>query len=154
MSKSFGMAGLRIGWVATRDRELLSRLAAFKDYTTICASAPSELLALVALEGSRPVMARNTAIVAANMPLLDGFFARWAGTFEWVRPLGGSIGFARLLADVPVDRFTEDLVRDTGVLICPARFRRHGQPFPARLRPDEHAQALERLESYAARTLR
>ena len=42
MSKSLAMAGLRIGWLATRDRELLARCAAFKDYTTICASAPSE----------------------------------------------------------------------------------------------------------------
>jgi aspartate/methionine/tyrosine aminotransferase len=155
MSKSFGMAGLRIGWIATRDRELLSRLAAFKDYTTICASAPSELLALVALKARDRVMARNTAIVAANLPLLDGFFARWAGTFEWVRPLGGSIGFARLLADVPVDRFTADLVRDTGVLILPGTlFDDTGNHFRLGFGRTNMPQALARLESYAARTLR
>src|SRR5436189_183752 len=43
MSKAYAMAGLRIGWVATQDRDLLARLAAFKDYTTICSSAPSEI---------------------------------------------------------------------------------------------------------------
>jgi len=155
MSKSFGMAGLRIGWIATRDRELLSRLASFKDYTTICASAPSELLALVALKARDRVMARNTAIVAANIKLLDGFFERWAGTFEWVRPLGGSIGFAHMLADVPVDRFTEDLVRDTGVLILPGTlFDDGGNHFRLGFGRNNMPQALERLESYAARTLR
>jgi aspartate/methionine/tyrosine aminotransferase len=42
MSKTFGLAGLRIGWIATRNRELYRRLAAFKDYTTICNSGPAE----------------------------------------------------------------------------------------------------------------
>ena len=44
MSKSFAMAGLRIGWLASHDRELLARATAFKDYTTICSSAPAEIL--------------------------------------------------------------------------------------------------------------
>ena len=48
MSKAYAMAGLRIGWLASRDRELLGRVAAFKDYTTICSSAPSEVLAIMA----------------------------------------------------------------------------------------------------------
>src|SRR5207248_7756365 len=48
-SKSLGLAGLRIGWCATHDRELLGKLAAFKDYTTICSSGPSELFATIAL---------------------------------------------------------------------------------------------------------
>jgi aspartate/methionine/tyrosine aminotransferase len=119
MSKSFGLAGLRIGWVATRDRALLERLAAFKDYTTICNSAPSEVLALIALRARDKVLARNRSIVAGNLPLLDDFFARRAGIFEWVRPRGGSIGFPRLLADRPIEAFAEDLVRETGVLILP-----------------------------------
>src|SRR5215208_4485998 len=38
MSKSFAMAGLRIGWLASRDRALLDRCARMKDYTTICSS--------------------------------------------------------------------------------------------------------------------
>src|SRR5438094_677109 len=49
MSKAFGLAGLRIGWIASRDKLLRDRVAALKDYTTICNSAPSEILALVAL---------------------------------------------------------------------------------------------------------
>jgi aspartate/methionine/tyrosine aminotransferase len=155
MSKSFGMAGLRIGWIATRDRELLARLAAFKDYTTICASAPSEQLALIALKARDRVIARNMAIVAANMPLLDAFFERWPGTFEWVRPLGGSIGFARLLADVPIERFTEDLVRETGVLILPGTlFDDTENHFRLGFGRVNMPLALERLEAYAARTLR
>ena len=51
------MAGLRIGWLATHDRELLARLAAFKDYTTICSSGPSEILAIIALRARDQVLA-------------------------------------------------------------------------------------------------
>jgi aspartate/methionine/tyrosine aminotransferase len=155
MSKSFGLAGLRIGWVATRDRELLARLAAFKDYTTICSPAPSEVLALIALRARDQVLARNRGIVAANLPLLDAFFERWAGIFEWVRPRGGTIGFPRLASDVPIDRFAEDLVRDTGVLLMPGSVFGDGDNhFRIGFGRTNLPQALERFETYAARTLR
>lgn len=47
MSKSFAMPGLRIGWLALRDKELFQKLADYKDYTTICSSAPSEILSIM-----------------------------------------------------------------------------------------------------------
>ncbi len=89
MSKSFALAGLRIGWLASHDRALLDAAARFKDYTTICASAPAEILALIALRARERVLARSQAIVEANLALLDGFFARQADRFAWVRPRGG-----------------------------------------------------------------
>ncbi|HEU4699449.1 MAG TPA: aminotransferase class I/II-fold pyridoxal phosphate-dependent enzyme [Gemmatimonadales bacterium] len=119
MSKAFGLAGLRIGWLATHDREVLARVAGYKDYTTICASAPSEVLALAALRAREAVLARSRAIVAANLPLLDAFFERWAGVVEWVRPRAGCIGYPRLLLPTPVERFCEELVEREGVLLLP-----------------------------------
>jgi Aspartate/tyrosine/aromatic aminotransferase len=155
MSKSFGLAGLRIGWIATRDRELLARLAAFKDYTTICNSAPSEVLALIALRARDRVLARNRAIVEANMRLLDDFFGRWDGIFEWARPRGGSIGFPRLIGDRPIDSFAEGLVRETGVLILPGTlFADTGNHFRVGYGRTNVPTALERLERYAEKTLR
>src|SRR5206468_2577474 len=47
MSKAYGLAGLRVGWIATKDVHLRQRIIALKDYTTICGSAPSEVLALM-----------------------------------------------------------------------------------------------------------
>jgi aspartate/methionine/tyrosine aminotransferase len=155
MSKSFGLAGLRIGWIATRDRELLTRLAAFKDYTTICSSAPSEVLALIALHARDRVLARNRGIVLGNVPLLDEFFRRWPGVFEWVRPRGGSIGYPRLAADLPIERFAEDLVRETGVLLLPGTvFGDATNRFRIGFGRTSMPEALGRLETYANRTLR
>jgi aspartate/methionine/tyrosine aminotransferase len=148
-------AALRIGWVATRDRALLARLAAFKDYTTICNSAPSELLALIALRAQDRVLARNRGIVLSNLPLLDAFFERWGGVFEWVRPRGGSTAYPRLLAPVPVDRFAEDLVGETGVLILPGTvFGDDENHFRIGYGRSNLPAALRGLEEYAARTLR
>jgi aspartate/methionine/tyrosine aminotransferase len=155
MSKSFGLAGLRIGWVATRDRQLRARLAAFKDYTTICNSAPSEVLALIALRSRDRVLERNRGVVLANMPLLDAFFERWQGTFDWVRPRGGSIGFPRLAADVPIDRFAQELVEQAGVLLLPGTlFADSANHFRIGFGRTNMPAALERLDEFAARRLR
>ena len=90
MSKSFAMAGLRIGWLATRDRSVLDRCARLKDYTTICSSAPSEVLALIGLRARDRVLERSRSIVGANLVVLDDFFDRRSDAFSWVRPGGGS----------------------------------------------------------------
>jgi aspartate/methionine/tyrosine aminotransferase len=151
MSKSLAMAGLRIGWLATRDRALLVRVAAFKDYTTICSSAPSEILALIALRARETVLARSRAIVAANLPLLDAFFAARSETFRWVRPRAGSVGFPRLTApDTSIDEFAADLVEAEGVLLLPgSRFGHPGNHFRVGFGRTDLPDALERLAAYA-----
>jgi aspartate/methionine/tyrosine aminotransferase len=151
LSKSFAMAGLRIGWLATRDRALLARAAAFKDYTTICSSAPAEILGIVALRARATVLARSRAIVAANLPLLDRFFAERAAVFSWVRPRGGSIGFPRLTAPgVSIDDFAAELVEAEGVLLLPgSRFGYPGNHFRVGFGRTDLPVALERLEAFA-----
>ncbi len=136
MSKSFAMAGLRIGWLASHDRELLARVAAFKDYTTICSSGPSEILAIIALRARDRVLARSRGIVLDNLARLDAFFARWSDAFEWVRPRAGSIGYPRLtVPGVALDDWAARLVEAEGVLLLPgSQFGDAGQPLPDRLR--------------------
>jgi len=93
MSKTFALAGLRIGWIATRNASLLERVARLKDYTTICSSAPSEILALIALRARDRVVARSREIVAANRELAAAFVARRGDVMQWVPPLAGSTAF-------------------------------------------------------------
>lgn len=155
MSKTYAMAGLRIGWLATRDRDLLARCAGFKDYTTICASAPSEILALIALRSRDAVVARSRGIVEANLPFLDAFFERQAGRFSWVRPRSGSIAFPRLLAKgTTIDRFAADLVETEGVLIAPGSiFGMSDGHFRIGFGRTDLPESLARLEAFAERTL-
>jgi len=153
MSKSFAMAGLRIGWLATRDRAVLDRCARMKDYTTICSSAPSEVLALIGLRARERVLARSRDIVAANLAVLDEFFARRADSFTWVRPRGGSIGFPRLVAGgqagSSADRFAAQLIESTGVLILPSSTFGFGDShFRIGLGRTDLPVAIEKLEAF------
>ncbi|PKN11877.1 MAG: aminotransferase [Deltaproteobacteria bacterium HGW-Deltaproteobacteria-4] len=118
MSKTYGLAGLRIGWVVTQDDTLFAKLASFKDYTTISNSAPSEFLATLALRHAGPIVERNLRIIRDNLLLLDSFFAVNAERFDWQRPKAGSIAFPTLLQG-KVDDFCADLVKEAGVLLLP-----------------------------------
>jgi aspartate/methionine/tyrosine aminotransferase len=118
ISKSYGLPGLRIGWLVTRDAALREAIMRLKDYTTICSSAPSEVLTALALRQRGSLIARNHAIVEHNLPLLDAFFARHTDTFEWVRPAAGPIGFPRVNNAGDVDALCERLAA-AGVLLLP-----------------------------------
>jgi aspartate/methionine/tyrosine aminotransferase len=118
MSKTYGLAGLRIGWIATRNAALLDRMATFKDYTTICNSAPSEFLAALALRHADAIARRNLRIIRDNLDRLDSFFASHAHWFAWQRPRAGSIAFPLLLQG-SVDALCADLIEQAGVLLLP-----------------------------------
>ena len=118
ISKSYGLPGLRTGWIATRDAGLREAVLTLKDYTTICASAPSEFLTALALRHRQVLLDRNLAIVRRNLPLLDGFFERHAGTFAWIRPTASPIGFPRVTGLGDLTRFCEQLAV-AGVLLLP-----------------------------------
>ena len=154
MTKSFGLAGLRIGWLACKDKALLEKIAAYKLYTSICNSAPSEILAVIALRAKKEILARNRAIMLNNLQLLDTFFAKYPTIFSWKRPQSGSMAFVEYLSAKPIDQFTEELVQQAQVLIMPAtvfnlkkNFFRIG--FGKKSMPD----VLQRFEQFVIKTL-
>jgi aspartate/methionine/tyrosine aminotransferase len=119
MSKAYGLAGLRVGWIACQDRELLEKLSEIKHYLSICNSAPSEVLALIALRTSDTLLTRNQELMQSNLLLLDHFFEEYAEWFEWVRPKGGCIGFPLFKGNDSIDLFADRLLQEEGVLILP-----------------------------------
>ena len=120
MSKAFGMAGVRIGWLVTKDPGLRQRLQEFKDYTTICSSAPSEVLSTIALRSKEKILERNRDIIRANLDTLDGFFEKHDQVFYWDRPPAGTIAFPRILAGLDADTFCDEVLEGAGVLLLPA----------------------------------
>lgn len=125
MSKSFALAGLRIGWVAAHDSTLLDRMSAFKDYLSICPSAPAEVLAIAALRAREPILQRSREIVLGNLARLQAFFARIPDLLMWLPPRGGSVAFPQWLGDGPVERFTDELLQAEGVLLLPGTLFQH-----------------------------
>ena len=120
MSKAFGMAGLRVGWIACQDKEMLQEIEYMKHYTSICNSAPAEILSLIALKNKDQILQRNNKIVQDNLKLLDVFMRDYATIFDWVRPQGGCVGFVKYIGQEPIENFTNRLVEEKGVLLLPA----------------------------------
>ncbi|WP_439142837.1 aminotransferase class I/II-fold pyridoxal phosphate-dependent enzyme [Planktotalea sp.] len=120
MSKSYGLPGLRVGWIACQDREVLSKMERMKHYLSICNSGPSERLTMIALNNREKILARNCAIVDENLPKWDAFFARHAELFEWQRPDGACMGFPRYKGSDGVEAFCASLVEQSGVLFLPS----------------------------------
>jgi len=75
MSKAYGLPGIRIGWLATQDREILQQFERYKHYSSICNSAPSEMLALIALKASDRILSKNRALLERNVVALEALFA-------------------------------------------------------------------------------
>jgi hypothetical protein len=121
MSKAYGLPGLRIGWLASRDRELLSKMERYKHYLTICNAAPSERLAIIALRAKEAILERNRSLLRANLRLLESFFEEFSDLFAWYRPQGGCVAFPKFLGTGSTDQFCEDLVARAGVLLLPPR---------------------------------
>lgn len=147
-SKTYGLAGLRIGWIATKNKKVYEQMAALKDYTTICNSAPSEFLAEVAMRQRQKLVDRNLDIIKSNLAVVDEFFSLHADLFSWVRPKAGSMGFPRLLKG-NVEEFCESLVKKAGVMLLPGTMyddsRNH---FRLGLGRKNLPQAMERWEQY------
>jgi aspartate/methionine/tyrosine aminotransferase len=148
MSKAYGLAGLRIGWIATKNANVLARMAALKDYTTICSSAPSEFLSELALRHREQIAGRNLGIIQQNLSLLDAFFISYADRFEWVKPKAGPIAFPRLLG-MDVEEFCHSLVTREGVLLLPGTMYDHpGNHFRLGYARRNMPQALKKLEEF------
>lgn len=120
MSKAYGLPGLRIGWLACRDRALLERLERRKHYTSICNAGPSELLATIALRNGERIRRRNRDVIAENLPRFATLFDDWPHLFEFEPPAGGCVCFPRYLGDDGVEAMCRDAVEQAGVLLLPA----------------------------------
>jgi aspartate/methionine/tyrosine aminotransferase len=151
LSKTYGLPGLRTGWLALQDAPLRDRILGWKDYTTICASAPSETLAQIALQVGDVLAERSRGIVLDNLALAESFFARWQPVFRWNRPRAGSVALVGLREGSAQD-FCQRLVSEQGVVLLPSaglgfgdghvRFGFGRLSFP---------EALEQLDRYLAR---
>lgn len=150
MSKSFGLAGLRLGWIATKNNGLYQAMASFKDYTTICNSAPSEFLAELALTHAEKIISRNLALIRENLALLNNCMERWSAVFRWTRPKAGPIAFPGLATGLQSEDFCRDLRVKKGVLLLPGSL--YADEFDMNFRIGfgrrNMPEALGRLEEY------
>lgn len=120
MSKTFGLAGLRLGWLVTKDKKLFDEITNFKDYTTICGSAPSEILALVGLRAKNKIIAKNLEKIQKNLAIADDFMNRHNDLFNWIKPKAGTIAFPKLLNGSSYE-FCQKVVEQAGIMLLPSK---------------------------------
>ena len=119
LSKTYGLPGLRSGWLVVRDPLLRERLLSWKDYTTICAPGPSELLAEIALGAADVLAERCRGILRENLRLADFFFERWSDVLRWNRPRAGSVALIGLRGERSARDFCDAALASHGVLLLP-----------------------------------
>jgi aspartate/methionine/tyrosine aminotransferase len=119
LSKVHGLPGLRAGWLVVRDAKLRDALINWKFYTSICAPAPSEFLALTALQAQEQLVARNRRLIESNLAVAAPFFERWSDLFTWRPPVAGSIALVGLNKPSATD-YCHWLAKEAGLLLLPS----------------------------------
>ena len=149
LSKSFALPGRRIGGLASQDRRLIERCLEFKDYTTICSSAPAEILGIIALQNTARIVQRNCGIIRRNTAIAEQFFKRHRNKVAWVSPTAGSIAFPRWLGAEPVEQFCQSVLEELGVFIVPGSlFDFPGNYFRIGLGRRNFGEVLEQLDEF------
>ncbi len=153
MSKAFGLAGLRIGWIATKNETIYQRQNAFKHYTTICNSALSEFIATLALRHRDKILGRNRRLISQNLEHVNRFFARHQDRFHWQAPRAGPIAFPSLIEEEDVEQFCLELLTQAEVLLLPGTlFDEASRNFRIGFGRKNLPEGLERFERYLMHT--
>src|SRR5690606_31089513 len=105
-------------WLVIHDPDVRHRFINWKHYTTICAPAPSEFLALAALRANDALIARSRSLVEANLALAADFFARHHDLFTWRRPQAGSVALVGVNAP-SATAYCQQLITEAGILLLP-----------------------------------
>lgn len=118
-SKTFGMAGLRTGWIVCQDKDLLKKILTFKDYLSICTAAPSEILTLIALNHFDHFVLPNIRKIKKNILLFEAFALKHAHFFHFIPPKAGSTAFVRINTKGSALDFSNWLVEKSGIMTVP-----------------------------------
>jgi len=127
MSKSYGLGGLRIGWLASQDQKIVQQIAQLKHYTSLCNSAPSEILTLIALRNSTTLIERNRKIMLNNQKILFDFLDRHNALFSYHKPKAGPICFALIKSEEDSEAFCMRVLEKTGILLLPGTVFNYGK---------------------------
>lgn len=122
ISKVYGLPGLRVGWVATRNEAVLGHIKRLRMHTNSFVGAPNEFLATLALRHTEQILGRNRTIARNNLAQLEGFLIRHTDLFSWHSPRSGVVIFPRWLGDESTTALSEHALQDAGILLAPSAY--------------------------------
>lgn len=125
MSKTFAQPGLRLGWLVSKNKEIIALMMRCKDYFSQCCPAASEILSIISLRNIDSIIASNMAIVWSNLKILGDFFNEYPDLFEWYRPKGATVtlvkvkGWLLKMAEGKASDLCEILYKQADVMLIP-----------------------------------
>ncbi|OKL56585.1 hypothetical protein UA08_08120 [Talaromyces atroroseus] len=124
MSKAYSLAGIRVGWIAARNKAIIEKCMVCRDYTTISVSQLDDAVATYALAPHTidNLLHRNIQLARKNLEILEKFVEAHTWACEWIKPRAGTTAFVRFSRDGrPVDdvAFCKLLHDKVGVLVVP-----------------------------------
>lgn len=154
MSKSFGLAGIRLGWVVSNDHLLLEKLIAIKAYGSICTSLFDEWVAEFALSRAAELIEKNIAIIRKNRIAMKRFVIEHNGTFTWSAPSAGVLSLLKIKIQTPVEPWLAKLAKEENVLLLPSRlFGLEGSFVRLGLGQENFTDGLASLSNFCKKTL-
>ncbi len=122
LSKVFGMPGVRVGWIATRDRALLARLREARSFMNSFVSCLSEEVAQAALAHADEIIGRNSRIATEGKAHLEAFLAQAGDRFSAVVPEAGVNAFVRWHGEGSTDELSRRALLEAGLLLAPSSY--------------------------------
>ncbi|KAK4507276.1 hypothetical protein PRZ48_001011 [Zasmidium cellare] len=124
LSKAYSLAGLRVGWIASRSKDIIEECAKTRDYTTISVSQLDQSVAAFALSQDtiHSLLSRNIQLAKTNLELLERWVIKHDEYCSWTKPVAGTTAFIKFERDgKPIDAaaFCKDLQEKTGVMVLP-----------------------------------
>lgn len=142
LSKTFGLPGVRIGWVMSRDRTLTESIRHLKTYNSICQSQLDEQVACFVMQKAAAIIKQNNAILRENIEIFDNFIAE-SVSLSWHKPAAGIVGLVHsniALGPILDGWFEKD------VLVLPGKlFGIEGDYFRVGLGKKDFPEALARI---------
>jgi aspartate/methionine/tyrosine aminotransferase len=129
MAKSFGLAGLRFGWIASHRADILKQMASFKDYLSICNNAAGEVLTYIALNHKDKFINPNIEKIVKNKKHFSEFVRRNSDLVEFVEPIAGSTALVKLNVNCTSLDYCERLVSETGIMMVPGEMFDFGNSY-------------------------
>ena len=163
MSKAYSLAGIRIGWIASRDRSIIEAIASARDYTTISVSQLDDAVASYALSPSvlHALLGRNIKLAKTNITILEAFMSEHSSICSWVKPNGGTTAFVKFQTKgqpIQDEQFCVDVIEKTKVMFLPGS-KCFGPEFKGFVRigfvceTEVLQEAVERLSTYVRGSL-
>lgn len=149
MSKSFGLAGIRVGWTVSKNMSLLKNLLAVKSYGSICCSSVDEDIATLALKHHSLILDKNNQILRENIQLFSRFVEKHQDLFSWYPPSAGMLSIVKVKGVEDIEIWAQKIVNETGILILPCTlFGMQGPYFRLGLGQCDLVEMLRILDNY------